>query len=129
MIGVIDVNKLVAKPEQRRFRPFDRFWGWDCIETSKVRPSPSDRADFVPDHYGQSIKIGDTVGCIMEFKDNLLSLSFTINQVNQGVCHKEIPASSYYPTVVLARDGAMVTLNSQADLNHVTSKKKSNEEE
>ena len=82
MIGVTDVNKYAQKPDHKRYRAFDRFWGWNCIERSKVRPSgQNERADF-HDHYGQSCKIGDTIGCIMDFKDNLLQLTFTVNQVS-----------------------------------------------
>lgn len=99
IIGV--VNKSV----DIRTRLFEtgKFYGWICTGGRKISPAvPGGHLN--PKEYGgqdNCAKIGDTLGCIFEFKNNVGYMSFLRNGNPLGICFNNIPSGSYLPVAYL----------------------------
>ena len=115
-----------------RQRPFDtgKFWGWICTGGRKIFPSAPGGPPQAKE-YGGCAKIGDVLGCLLEFKSNLGHLTFLKNGVSffcnkfnyllflqtpLGVCFNNLPAGTYCPTACLYYGEVQITLNSLARL-------------
>ena len=111
---------VVQKGVDIRQRLFDtgKFYGWICTGGRKIYPSvPS--GPPIPREYGGNknlAKIGDTLGCIFEFKHGLGNVSFLRNGAPLGICFNNIPAGEYYPCAYLYYGEVQITLNSKAKI-------------
>ena len=105
---------LEGSPELR----FDniRFWGWICTSGSKfMRSRPGGKHDVK--EYGGTVKIGDTVGVLFEFKGEIGYLTFLKNGSSLGTCWNNIPPGKYNACAFLFYEGVQLSLNPNAKLN------------
>jgi len=100
-----------------RQRPFDtgKFWGWICTGNRKIFPSAPGGPPQAKE-YGGNAKIGDVLGCLLEFKSGIGHLTFLKNKTALGTCFNNLPAGIYYPAACLYYGEVQITLNSQARL-------------
>jgi hypothetical protein len=69
--------------------------------------------------YGDYIKIGETIGVLLEFKNNIGSLTYCRKDgVSFGKAFESIPPGEYFPCVSLLNnmDSVIVTLNTTAKM-------------
>jgi len=85
-----------------RQRPFDtgKFWGWICTGNRKIFPSAPGGPPQAKE-YGGNAKIGDVLGCLLEFKSGIGHLTFLKNKTALGTCFNNLPAGIYYPAACL----------------------------
>ena len=67
--------------------------------------------------------MGDTLGCIFEFKNNVGNVSFLRNGTPLGICFNNIPMGQYYPCAYLYYGEVQITLDSKASLEDAMKKK------
>jgi hypothetical protein len=84
------------------------FYGFILSECKKVQHGANNKVEMA--EYGDLTKIGDRVGILLEFFPNGLDVSFFINKINMGVAFKNLPLTTYYPSVVLGFDGTRVRI-------------------
>lgn len=75
MVGLTPAEKV---GKDTKGRCYDKIWGWHCTRGRKNRPNTSGRYENRGE-YGPYCKIGDVVGCILEFKNGLGRIIFTLN--------------------------------------------------
>ena len=121
---IIGVAKEGVDLKQRIFDT-GKFYGWICTGGRKIYPTQPGGAPIAKE-YGGCAKIGDTLGCLLEFKNNMGYLTFLKNGSPLGVCFNNIPPGSYLPTAVLYYGEVQITLDSKArlDSNKFAPKKK-----
>jgi len=80
-----------------------KFYGWICTGGRKIFPSVPNGTTITKEYGGNEnyAKIGDTLGVIFEFKNNLGFLSFLRNGNPLGICFSNIPFGQYYPCAYL----------------------------
>ena len=108
---------VVQKGVDIRQRLFDtgKFYGWICTGGRKIYPNQPGGGP-VAKEYGGCSKIGETLGIIFEFKNNVGYLSFVKNGSPLGICFNNIPAGSYFPCVSMYYGEVQVTLDSKVKL-------------
>jgi len=83
----VDLNDIIIgvslKGMDIRNGPFDasKFWGWICTSGRKLYPSPSGGRQEAKE-YGGCAKIGDNLGVLFEFRNNIGHLTFLKNGVS-----------------------------------------------
>ena len=99
-------------------RLFDcgKFYGWMCASSKKIYPNVPGGSHITKEYAGESeyCNIGDTVGCIFEFKNNIGYMTFLRNGKSLGICFDNIPAGSYYPVAYLNYGEIIIRLDSKA---------------
>lgn len=111
---------VVQKGVDIRQRLFEsgKFYGWICTGGRKISPNVPGGPP-VPKEYGGNenyAKIGDTLGCIFEFKNEVGHVSFLRNGTPLGICFNNIPAGSYIPCAYLYYGEVQITLNTKVSL-------------
>ena len=81
MIGVMQGQPRVSD-SRMRYSVYDRFYAWHATAGRKMRPNPSGNGRPEQSDYGQHAKQGDTIGCILEFKNGLGQITFIKNGVS-----------------------------------------------
>ena len=115
ILGV--VQKGVDIHRQKLFDT-GKFYGWICTGGRKIYPSVPNGPP-IPKEYGGNdnfAKMGDTLGCIFEFKNNVGAVSFLRNGKPLGICFNNIPAGSYFPCAYLYYGEVQISLNSKASI-------------
>jgi tripartite motif-containing protein 9/67 len=83
----VDLDDIIIGVSQKgmdiRQRPFDtgKFWGWICTGNRKIFPSAPGGPPQARE-YGGNAKIGDVLGCLLEFKSGIGHLTFLKNKVS-----------------------------------------------
>jgi len=90
------------------------LWGFIPSEGSKIGPNKEHLEKFV---YGETCKIGDNVGILLEFEDKGLQLTLFINKKSMGVAFSGLSLdTTYFPCAILGLDSSKVYLNPQSCL-------------
>jgi SPRY domain len=83
------------------------FWGYICLCARKCGP------EGVLTKYGQSAKIGDVIGVLLEFRGGVGTLSFYRNGAKCGEAFSNL-TGTLYPAVSLLYGEVQVTLDPKA---------------
>ena len=80
----------------------NNFWGFVLSDAKKI-------SNDIQKDYGKICQINDIIGVLLSFNDNnLLNVSFYVNDECQGIAFENLPNDLYYPCVVLLYEGARI---------------------
>lgn len=98
MLGIA----VKGSESSRKLFESGKFWGWMCAGGQALYPDLLNHGKVTVKSYGRdTIKQGDTVGIIFEFKNGKGHLTYLKNGNSLGICFKDIPAGNYLPAAIL----------------------------